>query len=92
MRPQVVHWCTTCPSCQQGGLEKKDITTLLTRASELAADAGQLPSDRFNDHAFVITAALQASNALVRVVDFLPVSCGLCLNRWLTATGATEWL
>ena len=58
----------------QGGLEKKDITTLLMRAAELAVDAGQLPSDRYNDHAFVITAALQASSALVRVVDFLPVS------------------
>ncbi|EFN52641.1 hypothetical protein CHLNCDRAFT_58837 [Chlorella variabilis] len=56
----------------EGGLEKKDITTLLMRAAELAVDAGQLPSDRYNDHAFVITAALQASSALVRVVDFLP--------------------
>ncbi len=43
----------------QGGLEKKDITTLLVRAAELAIEAGQLPSDRFNDHAFVITAALE---------------------------------
>ncbi|KAL4451395.1 hypothetical protein ABPG77_009467 [Micractinium sp. CCAP 211/92] len=55
-----------------GGLEKKDITTLLVRAAELATEAGQLPSDRFNDHAFVITAALEASNELSRVVDFLP--------------------
>jgi len=43
----------------QGGLEKKDITALLTRAAELATEAGQLPSDRFNDHAYVITAALE---------------------------------
>lgn len=56
----------------EGGLEKKDITALQTRAAELAAEAGMRPSDRFNDHAYVITSALEASNELVRVVDFLP--------------------
>ena len=35
-----------------------------------------LPADRFNDHAFVLTAALEASNELVRFVDFLPVREG----------------
>lgn len=56
----------------EGGLEKADITWLMTRAAELATEAGQLPADRHNDHAYVITAALQASNELVRYVDFLP--------------------
>ncbi|PSC71684.1 phosphoglucomutase [Micractinium conductrix] len=56
----------------EGGLEKADITALVTRAAELATKAGQLAADRCNDHAFVITAALQTSNELVRSVDFLP--------------------
>ncbi|KAI7839500.1 hypothetical protein COHA_006767 [Chlorella ohadii] len=56
----------------EGGLEKKDITQLLTRAAELAEEAGQRPSDRHTDAAFVITAALQASRSLVSYVDFLP--------------------
>lgn len=60
----------------QGGLEKKDITALLTRAAELAEAAGQRPADRHTDAAYVITAALQASRGLVTVVDFLPVRGG----------------
>ncbi len=50
---------TPPPLHLQGGLEKKDITQLLTRAAELAEEAGQRPSDRHTDAAFVITAALQ---------------------------------
>ena len=57
----------------QGGLEKKDITALLTRAAELAEEAGQRPGDRHTDAAFVIAAALQASRGLVSYADFLPV-------------------
>lgn len=45
----------------------------MKRAAELATEAGQLPADRFNDHAFVVTAALQASDELVQWVEFLPV-------------------
>lgn len=45
----------------------------MRRAAELATEAGQLPADIHNDHAFVVTAALQANSGLVQVVDFLPV-------------------
>lgn len=58
----------------QGGLEKKDITALLTRAAALADAAGQRPSDRHTDAAFVIGGALQAGRGLVSHVDFLPAS------------------
>lgn len=57
----------------EGGLDKADIGALVKRAAELATEAGQLPADRFNDHAFVVTAALQASDELVQWVEFLPV-------------------
>lgn len=46
---------------------------LVQRAAELAEEAGQRPSDRHTDAAFVVTSALQASSALVAFVDFLPV-------------------
>ena len=73
--------CLAIVHAPQGGLEKRDITALLTRAAELAQEAGMLPADRHNDHAYVITAALQASNELVKYVDFLPVSEGACCMR-----------
>lgn len=62
----------------QGGLEKKDITQLLTRAAELAEEAGQRPSDRHTDTAFVITAALQVLAGRAGRDD---QCCGLLLAR-----------
>lgn len=68
-------------SLPQGGLEKRDISALVRRAAELATEAGQLPADVHNDHAFVVTAALQANSGLVQVVDFLPVSPAWAAGR-----------
>mgnify|MGYP001811097766 CR=1 FL=1 len=63
------------PPLLQGGLEKADITALVTRAAELATKAGQLAADRCNDHAFVITAALQVN----RTPACLPACLPTCL-------------
>ncbi|GAB4820323.1 hypothetical protein N2152v2_007369 [Parachlorella kessleri] len=57
----------------KGGLEKKDITWLLTRATELSATAGVKPLDRFTGDAWVVSGALLASNELVSQQNFLQV-------------------
>lgn len=68
----------------QGGLEKKDITQLLTRAAELAEEAGQRPSDRHTDTAFVITAALQVLAGRAGRDD----ECCMLLLAWLHSGAA----
>ena len=42
-------------------------------ATQLAEAAGLRPADRFNDHAYVVSAALQSPSTLITHVDFLEV-------------------
>lgn len=78
-------------SPMQGGLEKKDITTLLTRAAELAEEAGQRPSDRHTDTAFVITAALQVGAGHVLLLHGAGAGAVCTANQQCSGKRAVAW-
>ena len=56
-----------------GGLGKPDIKRILARAAELAIAENCFTTEPFSGTAYVVSAALLSSNALIQYVDFLEV-------------------